>query len=60
MWARKTVQKFKNFAQRELELQRLKKERENHKAKFVQEVGGLKNTTIAMANQSWLARVCLK
>ena len=46
------AQKIKHFAQRELELQKLKKERENRKAKYVNEAGGLKYTAIAMANRS--------
>ena len=43
---------IKHFAQRELEMQKLKKERENRKAKYVKEAGGLKYTAIAMANRS--------
>ena len=43
---------IKHFAQREIEMQKLKKERENRKAKYVKEAGGLKYTAIAMANRS--------
>ncbi|KAL3778077.1 hypothetical protein ACHAW5_001416 [Stephanodiscus triporus] len=46
------AQKIKHFAQREIEMQRMKKERENRKAKYVKEAGGLKYTAIAMANRS--------
>ena len=45
------AQKLKHFAQREMELQKLKKERESRKAKYVNEAGGLKYTAIAMANR---------
>ena len=47
-----TAQSIKHFAQREIELQKMKKERENRKAKYVKEAGGLKYTAIAMANRS--------
>ena len=43
---------IRHFAQREIEMQKLKKERENRKAKYVKEAGGLKYTAIAMANRS--------
>ena len=46
------AQKIKHFAQREIEMQRTKKERENRKARYVKEAGGLKYTAIAMANRS--------
>ena len=46
------AQSIKHFAQREIEMQKLKKERENRKAKYVKEAGGLKYTAIAMANRS--------
>ena len=46
------AQKMKHFAKREIELQKIKKERENRKAKYVKEAGGLKYTAIAMANRS--------
>ncbi|KAL3806653.1 hypothetical protein ACHAXA_007994, partial [Cyclostephanos tholiformis] len=46
------AQKIKHFAQREIEMQRLKKERESRKARYVKEAGGLKYTAIAMANRS--------
>ena len=42
----------KHFAQREIEMQKQKKEREDRKAKYVKEAGGLKYTAIAMANRS--------
>jgi hypothetical protein len=44
------AQKAAHFAQREIELQRTKREREQRKAKLIQEAGGLKYTAIAMAN----------
>ena len=47
-----TAQSIKHFAQREIELQKMKKERESRKAKYVKEAGGLKYTAIAMANRS--------
>ncbi|KAL9182182.1 hypothetical protein ACHAXT_012834 [Thalassiosira profunda] len=43
---------IKHFAQREIEMQKMKKDRENRKAKYVKEAGGLKYTAIAMANRS--------
>mmetsp|Transcript_3964 Transcript_3964/g.8744 ORF Transcript_3964/g.8744 Transcript_3964/m.8744 type:complete len:308 (-) Transcript_3964:22-945(-) len=46
------AQKMKHFAEREIEMKRVKKERENRKAKYVKEAGGLKYTAIAMANRS--------
>jgi len=46
------AQQLKHFAQREIELKQLKKERDNRKAKYVKEAGGLKYTAIAMANRS--------
>lgn len=46
------AQKMKHFAQREIEMQKTKRERENRKAKYVKEAGGLKYTAIAMANRS--------
>lgn len=46
------AQQMKHFAQREIELQKTKKEREARKAKYVKEAGGLKYTAIAMANRS--------
>jgi len=45
------AQKIKHFAQREIEMQKTKKDRETRKAKYVQEAGGLKYTAIAMANR---------
>ena len=33
-------------------MQQMKKERENRKAKYIKETGGLKYTAIAMANRS--------
>lgn len=46
------AQKAKHFAQRELEMQTTKREREKRKAKFVAESGGLKYTALAMAGRS--------
>lgn len=46
------AQRIKHFAQHEIELQRMKKEREIRKSKYVKEAGGLKYTAIAMANRS--------
>ena len=46
------AQKIKHFAQREIEMQRTKKERENRKARYIKEAGGLKYTALAMANRS--------
>jgi hypothetical protein len=45
------AQQAAHFAQREIELQRTKRDREQRKAKLIQEAGGLKYTAIAMANQ---------
>jgi hypothetical protein len=47
----KKAQKAKHFAQRELELQQTKRDREKRKSKLVGE-GGLKYTAIAMANRT--------
>jgi hypothetical protein len=44
------AQQAAHFAQREIELQRTKRDREQRKAKLIQEAGGLKYTAIAMAN----------
>lgn len=46
------AQKMKHFAQREIELKKMKRERDERKAKYVKESGGLKYTAIAMANRS--------
>lgn len=46
------ARKIQHFAQREIEMQKTKRERENRKAKYVKEAGGLKYTAIAMANRS--------
>ena len=46
------AQKAKHFAQRELEMQTTKRDREKRKAKFVAESGGLKYTALAMAGRS--------
>ena len=46
------AQKIQHFAQREMELQRLKKDRDTRKGKYVKEAGGMKYTAIAMANRS--------
>ena len=46
------AQSIKHFAEREIEMQKMKKEREARKAKYVKEAGGLKYTAIAMANRS--------
>jgi hypothetical protein len=46
------AKKAAHFAQRELELQTTKREREKRKAKLVAESGGLKYTALAMANRS--------
>ena len=45
------AQQAAHFAQREIELQRTKRDREQRKAKLIQEAGGLKYTAIVMANQ---------
>ena len=44
------AQKAAHFAQRELELQQTRKQREQRKAQLVAESGGLKYTAMAMAN----------
>ena len=46
------ARKMQHFAQREIEMQKTKRDRENRKAKYVKEAGGLKYTAIAMANRS--------
>lgn len=46
------AQKAAHFAKREIELQQKKREREQRKAKYLKEAGGLKYTAIAMANRS--------
>jgi hypothetical protein len=46
------AKKIQHFAQREIELQKIKREREARKAKYVKEAGGLKYTAIAMANRT--------
>ncbi|KAL7481412.1 hypothetical protein ACHAW6_007097 [Cyclotella cf. meneghiniana] len=46
------ARKIQHFAQREIEMQKTKREREARKAKYVKEAGGLKYTAIAMANRS--------
>ena len=46
------IDQVKHFAEREIELKKMKKEREQRKAKYVKEAGGLKYTAIAMANRS--------
>jgi hypothetical protein len=46
------ARKIQHFAQREIEMQKTKRERETRKAKYVKEAGGLKYTAIAMANRS--------
>jgi len=48
---RARAQKAAHFAQRELELQQTKREREKRKAKLVQDSGGLKYTALAMASR---------
>jgi hypothetical protein len=45
------AQKAAHFAQREIELQQTKREREKRKAKLVEQSGGLKYTALAMANR---------
>lgn len=45
------TKKAAHFAQREVELQKVKRDRESRKAKLVQESGGLKYTALAMANR---------
>ena len=45
------AQKIKHFAQREIEMSKAKKERENRKAKYIKEAGGLKYTAIAMSQR---------
>lgn len=46
------ARKVQHFAQREIEMQKQKRNRESRKAKYVKEAGGLKYTAIAMANRS--------
>ena len=46
------AKQIQHFAQREIEMQKSKREREARKAKHVQGAGGLKYTAIAMANRS--------
>ena len=46
------AQKAAHFAKREIEMQKQRREREQRKAKYVKEAGGLKYTAIAMANRS--------
>ncbi|KAL3773354.1 hypothetical protein ACHAWO_011003 [Cyclotella atomus] len=46
------AKKMQHFAQREIEMQKTKREREARKAKYVKDAGGLKYTAIAMANRS--------
>jgi hypothetical protein len=46
------ARKVQHFAQREIEMQKQKRDRESRKAKYVKEAGGLKYTAIAMANRS--------
>jgi len=43
------MSKIKHFAQREIEMKKIKKEREEKKAKYMNDSGGLKYTAIAMA-----------
>jgi len=43
--------KIKHFAQREIELKKTKREREQKKSKYMKESGGLKYTALAMANR---------
>lgn len=43
--------KIKHFAKREMELQTMKKEREERKQRYMKESGGLKYTALAMANR---------
>jgi hypothetical protein len=49
---RARAQKAAHFAKREMELRDMKRTREERKAKFVAQGGGLKYTAMAMANQS--------
>jgi len=44
--------KMKHFAQREIELKRVKKDREDRKARYLKDSGGLKYTAVAMANRA--------
>jgi len=46
------AQKAAHFAKREIEIQKLKKDREQRKARYLKEAGGLKYTALAMANRS--------
>ena len=46
------AEKVAHFAKRELEMQQLKREREQRKAKYLKDTGGLKYTALAMANRS--------
>lgn len=46
------AQKMAHFAQREIELQRTKKDRDKRKAQLLQQAGGLKYTALAMAAAS--------
>jgi hypothetical protein len=46
------AKKMQHFAQREIEMQKTKREREARKAKYVKDAGGLKYSAIAMANRS--------
>ena len=44
--------KAAHFAKRELEMRETKRSREQRKAKYIQESGGLKYTAVAMANRA--------
>ena len=44
--------KMKHFAQREIEMQKKKRDREQRKARYMKESGGLKYTAVAMANRA--------
>lgn len=44
--------KMKHFAKREIELKRVKKDREDRKARYLKDSGGLKYTAVAMANRA--------
>jgi hypothetical protein len=49
---RSRAQKAAHLARREMEMKQIKKSREEKKAKYVQEAGGLKYTALAMAKNA--------
>lgn len=49
---RSRAQKTAHLAQREMEMKRIKKSREEKKAKYVEQAGGLKYTALAMARNA--------